>query len=60
MEELQHELDQLLGELAELDRCSACVDEDSGNSSLVIIAKRGTKTAIAEVRRLMAQMAPAL
>ncbi len=53
MNELQQELDRLLCELAELDRCSACRDEDSGNVSLMIISRRATKTAIAEVRRLM-------
>jgi hypothetical protein len=55
MDELQHELDRLLGELAELDRCYACNGDDGGNISLVIIARRGTRTAIAEVKRLMAQ-----
>jgi hypothetical protein len=55
MDELQHELDRLLGELAELDRSFASRDDDSANVSLMIIARRGTKTAIAEVRRLMAQ-----
>ena len=55
MEELQYKLDELLSELAELDRYSACTGEDGANVSLMIIAKRGTKTAIAEVRRLMAQ-----
>ena len=40
MDQLQQELDRLLGELAELDRCSA---------------RRGTNLAIAVVRRLMAR-----
>lgn len=51
MKELQEELDRLLGELAELDRCSAL--GDGANLMLMTIARRGTKQAIAEVRRLM-------
>jgi hypothetical protein len=51
MDELQQELDRLLGELAELDRCFAL--GDGGNLVLVTIARRGTRQAIAEVRRLM-------
>ena len=51
--ELQNELDRLLGELAELDRCSAM--GEGGNHVLMTIARRGTRQAIAEVRRLMAQ-----
>ena len=56
MHELQIELDRLLGELAELDRNFGCRSDDSGNISLMILARRGTKTAIAEVRRQMAQI----
>jgi hypothetical protein len=55
MDELQQELDRLLGELAELDRCSAGSDKDGANISLMTIARRGTKQAIAELRTLMAQ-----
>jgi hypothetical protein len=55
MDELQQELDRLLGELAELDRCSAGNDKDGANLSLMTIARRGTKQAIAEVRNLLAQ-----
>lgn len=55
MDELRHELDRLLGELAELDRSFASRDDESANVSLMIIARRGTKTAIAEVKRLMEQ-----
>jgi hypothetical protein len=51
MIELQQELDRLLSELAELDRCSAF--DDGGNRVLVTMARRGTRQAIAEVRRLM-------
>ncbi len=57
MKELQLRLDELLSDLAELDRCAACGDDGSGNASLVIIAKRGTRTEIAEVRRLMTEAA---
>lgn len=55
MDELQQELDRLLSELAELDRCSAASGKDSANLGLMTIARRGTKLAIAEVRSLMAQ-----
>lgn len=51
MSELQQELDRLLGELAELDRCSAL--GGGGNQMLVTIARRGTRQAISEVRRMM-------
>jgi hypothetical protein len=53
MGELQQELERLLSELAELDRCSAF--DDGGNRVLVTMARRGTKQAIAEVRRLIGQ-----
>ncbi len=53
MDDLHKELDRLLSELAEMDRCSA---GDTGASQcLLIIARRGTKLAIAEVRSLIAQ-----
>jgi hypothetical protein len=52
---LQQELDRLLGELAELDRCSARRGSDAANLSLITIARRGTNLAIAEVRSLMAR-----
>ncbi len=55
MDELQQELDRLLGELAELDRCSEPCGKDSPSLGLMTIARRGTKLAIAEVRGLMAQ-----
>ena len=55
MDYLQQELDRLLDELAELDRCSKDCDEDTGNLGLMTIARRGTKLAIAEVRGLIAQ-----
>jgi hypothetical protein len=57
VQDLQNELDRLLGELAELDRCAAIDEEDSANTTLMIIARRGTRTAIAEVKRLIAQSA---
>jgi hypothetical protein len=53
MNELQQELERLLSELAELDRCSAV--EDGANRVLMTLARRGTKQAIAEVRRLIGQ-----
>ena len=53
MDPLQQELERLLGELAELDRCSA--RSDAANLSLITIARRGTNLAIAEVRSLMAR-----
>ena len=52
MDHLQQELDRLLGELSELDRCSAL--EDGANRVLMTMARRGTKQAISEVRRLIA------
>ena len=55
MDPLQQELDRLLGELAELDRCSARRGSDAANLSLITIARRGTNLAIAEVRSLMAR-----
>ena len=55
MDELKLELDRLLGELAELERCSARSQKDGANVSLMTIARRGTKLAIAEVRTLLAQ-----
>jgi hypothetical protein len=57
MNALQQELDRLLGELAELDRCSAL--GDGANLGLMTIARRGTKQAIFEVRRLMISNADA-
>lgn len=51
MNDLQHELERLLSEFAELDRCSAF--DDGGNRVLMTMARRGTKQAIAEVRRLI-------
>jgi hypothetical protein len=56
MNELQQELERLLSELAELDRCSE--PGDGGNRVLVTMARRGTRQAIAEVRRLMAHETP--
>jgi hypothetical protein len=56
MKELQRRLDELLSDLAELERCAACGGDGSGNASLVIIAKRGTRSEIAEVRRLMTEV----
>ena len=53
MDELQQELDRLLGELAEMDRCSA--GSDGASLGLLTIARRGTKLAIAEVRSLIGQ-----
>ncbi len=53
MDELRQELDRLLSELAELDRCSAM--GDGANLVLMTIARRGTRQQIAEVRRLLAQ-----
>ena len=55
MDHLQQELDRLLVELSEMDRCSEQFANDSANYSLMTIAKRGTKLEIAEVRRLLAQ-----
>lgn len=55
MDELQHELDRLLDELAELERCSEPLGKESPSLGLMTIARRGTKLAIAEVRSLMAQ-----
>ncbi len=58
MDHLQQELDRLLGELSELDRCSAL--GDGANLVLMTIARRGTKQAISEVRRLIAAEAVAV
>ena len=55
MDDLQQELDRLLDELAVLDRCTQDRDKDAANFSLMTIAKRGTKLAIAEVREHMAR-----
>jgi hypothetical protein len=55
MDDLQQELETLLDELAVLDRCTEDRDRDAANFSVMTIAKRGTKLAIAEVRELMAQ-----
>ena len=55
MDDLQHELDKLLDELAEMDRCSEHHGNGGANVGLMTIARRGTKLAIAEVRSLMAQ-----
>ncbi len=53
MDDSYKELDRLLSELAEMDRCAA---GDTGASvALLTIARRGTKLAIAEIRRLIAQ-----
>ncbi len=53
MDDLHKELDRLLSELAEMDRCAA---GDTGASvALLTIARRGTKLAIAEVRSLIAR-----
>jgi hypothetical protein len=53
MDDLQQELDRLLAELAEIDRCSE--HKEAPNVGLMTIARRGTKLAIAEVRSLIAQ-----
>ena len=58
MDDLQQELNRLLDELAVLDRCTEDRDKDAANFSLMTIAKRGTKLAIAEVRELMTQSRP--
>jgi hypothetical protein len=58
MDELQRELDRLLDELAVLDRCTEDRDKDAANFSLMTLAKRGTKLAIAEVRGQMARSYP--
>jgi hypothetical protein len=55
MDDLQQELDRLLDELAEMDRCSEHRTNDGPNVGLMTLARRGTKLAIAEVRSLMAQ-----
>ena len=55
MDDLQQELDRLLVELAEMDRCSARGDKDGINAGLMTLARRGTKLAIAEVRAMIAQ-----
>jgi hypothetical protein len=59
MDDLQQELDRLLAELAEMDRCSERGDKDGANGGLMTLARRGTKLAIAEVRGMMAQLAAA-
>lgn len=44
MDDLQQELDRLLEELAELDRCSGhCDGTTDANVSLVTIARRGNQ-----------------
>jgi hypothetical protein len=57
MDDLQQELDKLLDELAEMDRCSEHGDGEGANVGLMTLARRGTKLAIAEVRSMMAQKA---
>jgi len=58
MDDLRRELDRLLDELAELDRCTEHRDKDAANFSLMTIAKRGTKLAIVELREQMARSNP--
>jgi hypothetical protein len=58
MDDLQRELDRLLDELAELDRCTEHRNKNAANSGLMTLAKRGTKLAIAEVREQMARSNP--
>ena len=58
MDDLQQELDRLLDELAELDNYTQHRDKDAANFSLMTLAKRGTKLAIAEVREQMARSKP--
>ena len=55
MDQLQHELDRLLCELAELDRRSVRRGSDPAALGMISIARRGTNLAIAEVRSLMAR-----
>lgn len=56
MDDLQRELDRLLAELAEMDRCCEHGNKDGANGGLMTLARRGTKLAIAEVRGMMAQL----
>jgi len=58
MDDLEQELNRLLDELAVLDRCTEHRDKDAANFSLMTVARRGTKLAIAEVREHMARSNP--